>query len=495
MLFGAIRDQQFISGKLGIVADPPGGGKTLSVLAFLASEEPQTRQAIGELHPQSNRFFSSHMVPTSTDISSVNVIVVPPTLLQQWQDEIKQHTRLNPFIIQNRRVLRNRGTPQAILESHFILTTNRMYREVHAYCQEHNLGWKNLFFDEASNIYLSPNDPIPNAAFLWFITSQWHHMLFKNIHAPLPIGGDFHPDFLAWASQHGTSLFCATDAAAFYRAILPWTHPERSCLVLKNRGFEYPSITYNTIECRSQYTLANLPISVLGTNYSGLTHEAIPNIFAALGLQSMTVSQIKHVHGREELIDSTLKNDCSICLDAPQNTVVLPCCMNVFCGACILRQLIMHAQCPMCRSLLVLPCLLPITSQAEPVVPIKLTKQETCIQQILKHPDASYVVYTQYENTFYQIQPYLNQKGIGAEALDMPLNRFHKTLQRFNLGETKVLFVSNVDLVRGLNLSKATYLIFFYELSVYERQQILIHSIARLGQKQKTVIRLKASMD
>ena len=149
----------------------------------------------------------------------------------------------------------------------------------------------------------------------------------------------------------------------------------------------------------------------------------------------------------------------------------------------------------MCRSLLVLPCLLPITSQAEPVVPIKLTKQETCIQQILKHPDASYVVYTQYENTFYQIQPYLNQKGIGAEALDMPLNRFHKTLQRFNLGETKVLFVSNVDLVRGLNLSKATYLIFFYELSVYERQQILIHSIARLGQKQKTVIRLKASMD
>jgi SNF2 family DNA or RNA helicase len=148
MMFGAIRDQQFISGKLGIVGDPPGSGKTLSVLAFLAAEEPQTRPAIGELHPQSNRFFSSHMVPNSSDISSVNVIVVPPTLLQQWQDEIKQHTRLNPFIIQNRRVLRNRGTPQAILESHFILTTNRMYREVHTYCQEHNLGWKNLFFDE-----------------------------------------------------------------------------------------------------------------------------------------------------------------------------------------------------------------------------------------------------------------------------------------------------------------------------------------------------------
>ena len=372
-----------------------------------------------------------------------------------------------------------------------------MYREVYAFCQEHRIRWKNLFFDEATTLYMSPNDPIPNAEFLWLITSQWHHLLFKNMHLQLNTESEVDERCKTWMRNHGASVFCTTEASAFYKPILPWAHPERHRLVLRcSAPIPYSPINTVTIQCRSQYTLANLPMSILGMNYSGLTHEAIPGIFAALGVNSWTLERLKEVYGRAELIDAKLTNECSICLESPNNTVFLPCCMNVFCGACILRQLIMHGQCPICRSLLVLPSLLPL--RIDSVEPSRaMTKRDTCIDYILSHRSQTFLIYTVFENTYYQIQPILEEHGIACDLLDLPLNRFHQTLQRFVSGKTTVLFISNLDLIRGLTLSKADCLILFYEIPSYERRQILLHSMARLDapQAQKTLVVLQSPLE
>lgn len=498
MLYGSMQQDQWISGKLGIVADSPGSGKTLSVLAFVASELDQrsTRIPIGSLHPQSNQFFSSHQRSSNTDSSSVNVILVPPTLLHQWIAEIRTHTNLVPFVLQNRRLLRNRGTPQLMRDSHCILTTNKMYRELTAYSQEHRLHWNNLFIDEATSIYLSPNDPIPTTEFIWFMTSQWHHMLFKNTHLALASSPDLHPLCNDWIQKQGSSLLCTTESSAYYKSIVPWTHPDRHCLVLKGSEEQPQQITHRTVHCRSHYTLANLPMSVLGTNYNGLTHETIPTLFSALGLPSWSIERIKQVHGRADLLDAKENDDCVICLEAPQNTVVLPCCMNRFCGACILRQLLIHGQCPICRSLLVLPCLLPIQT-VDSSENICRTKQEACMDYILQNRTQSHLVYTLFENTFYEIQPLLEEQGIASALLDLPLYQFQRTLQQFQAGVVQVLFVSNIDLIRGLTLSKADSLILFSEIPVYERRQILLHSIVRpvsTSTPKKTVLQLLASL-
>ena len=486
--------QQFISGRLGIVADPPGSGKTLSILTFLASSH-SIQGGFGELDPNSNRFFSSFH-RSSQDTSSTHVIIVPCTILDQWQAEICRHTRLQPFVIQNRRILRNRSTVNAICASPFILTTNRMYREVYTFCQNNQIRWKNLFFDDASTLYMSPNDPIPSAEFIWFVTSQWHHLLFKNMHLPLNSDLDVHKDCRTWMQRYGSAVLCTTDASAFYKSILPWTHAERYRLVLRSRApIPYSSANTLTIQCRSQYTLANLPMSVLGTNYSGLTNETIPSIFSALGIPSWTLERLKEVHGRSELIDAKLTNDCSICLDTPHNMVFLPCCMNVFCGACILRQLIVHGQCPLCRSLLVLPSLLPL--KLRPEEQMAMTKRDTCVDYILNHRSQTFLIYTVFENTYYQIQPILEEQGIVCDLLDLPLNRFHKSLEKFRSGTTTVLFISNLELVRGLNLSKADCLILFYEIPSYERRQILLHSMVRLDPllQQKTIVQLQSPLE
>jgi hypothetical protein len=121
-----------------------------------------------------------------------------------------------------------------------------------------------------------------------------------------------------------------------------------------------------------------------------------------------------------------------------------------------------------------------------------LTKQDTCVEYILNHRTQFFLIYTVFENTYYQIQPLLAENGITSDLLDLPLNRFNRSLQAFQTGATSVLFVSNLDLIRGLNLSKADCLILFYEIPVFERQQVLLHSMVRLGQPQmqKTVLQL-----
>ena len=120
--------------------------------------------------------------------------------------------------------------------------------------------------------------------------------------------------------------------------------------------------------------------------------------------------------------------------------------MNLFCGACILRQLIMSGQCPTCRSPLALANLHPLREEdpSQNQV-IHMTKQDTCLNYIRQFCDSSnsFLVYTLYENTYYQMQPKFEEAGISCDCIEA--SRFAKTVSNFNNGNTKVLFISNID--------------------------------------------------
>ena len=209
---GFCYDKELVRGKLGIVADPNGTGKTLSVLAYIAIQD-RPQLTLGELVPQSNRYFSSFQSPPRSDTSAVNVIIVPAHLLNQWTDEIATHmTRgFKALIIGNRRVLRSPSTLRQIgaCDCDVIVTTNRVWPALYSWTQEHQIRWRNLFIDEAASIVLSVQDGIPAFDFLWLITGDW--IAFQDRHSAIPL-----------------------ESSAFYRQIIPWTHPLRFLCVLKN---------------------------------------------------------------------------------------------------------------------------------------------------------------------------------------------------------------------------------------------------------------------
>ena len=75
----------------------------------------------------------------------------------------------------------------------------------------------------------------------------------------------------------------------------------------------------------------------------------------------------------------------------------------------------------------------------------------------------------------------IDKLGLKAERLESNLFSLLKTVKSFQEGNTNILFVSNIDLIRGLSLSSTSHLIFFHELPVCELKQILIHSAQRVG--------------
>jgi hypothetical protein len=496
-----------LKGKIGVVADRPGSGKTLSLLGFLASGNAlPSPHTMGEHLLSSNMFFFSHTV-TVRDASSVSLVVVPPHLLQQWRTETATHTHMVPFVIDSRRLLRNRTTPEAIRNSPFILTTSKLYKDTYEYLTAQRISIKYICFDEATHLYVGPNDPVPVAEFIWLISSRWICFLFKNTYLNLAtlasVRGEVElnegaSQWIEDVQRNDIVMSTALEGSSFFKHLLPFQHPCRGAMILRNSASpSLPCMQEQVIECSTKLTLASIPPTLLGKQYEGLTHERIPKLFRALDIPTLTFEQLLGHHPeRSALIHNKVDDNCSICIDSPQNKVFLSCCMNVFCGACMLRQLLTHPQCPTCRALLFLPNMLYIRDLALETEPPLETRSEACISYILNHSNESHIIYTVFENTFYQLQHILERNGIVCEQLDTNPGKFNRTISNFNRGTTKVLVVSCSKQIQGITLSKASHFIFFYESSFYGQGQSMIQSAQRLGRSGSlTLVHLKGGLD
>lgn len=513
MTHGFIWGNQLIHGKVGIIADPAGTGKTLSILGFISLLK-NTRSIFqnnalcqGDLEHESNSYFYSNHIRTVTDTSSTNLIIVPQNVYTQWKDEIQRSTSLTCFQIESRRVLRNNTTPTLLCGSDFVLTTNKLYRYVQEYALEKGIRWKHIFIDDAAGIHISSKEPAFAFDFLWLISSNWLGLLFRNIWLSpsnlLYIRDRFTlhrdcDDWLVRASEQGTHISTTINSSVFLKQYLPYTHPCRSTLVLMNSNqslessYTLPQPIQLSLECRQNYTLSTLAQTPVQLENS----IKIPAILTSLGVRSYDISGLIIDYPEKECVIRCKVDDvCSICLDATINRTFATCCMNTFCGSCILRNTIISDTCPTCRSeintddMVFMPKPSDILGvSGETVI---LNRHETCIDYIKRHRNEPILIYTIFENTYYQLLPDLEKLGIETDRLSLPT--IQRTLADFTSGRVKVLFASNLDIIRGLNLTKIQHLIFFYEMAFSEQQQLLVSSAQRLGrQNPLSVVQLRS---
>lgn len=566
---GFVWQEQILRGKLGVLGDPPGSGKTLTILAFLAAQagmraaeaaldrgwatvqgitnrdvsgaggagagaaaiaEPQYR--MGELDVHSNRYVFSNDIEPVSDLSACNLVVVPPTLLGHWRHEVALHTTFQPFVVDGRRVLRNRTTAAQMAASPFVLCTSKTYRYVLEYAEAQGIRWKHVFMDDAAGIVLTNNDTLPVFEFLWLIAGNWLPFVLRNVHLhpvnlqyvrpriTLSVEGErWLADMLATERTVQPSLA----SSAFFRGVIPFSHRGRAALVLRNSSASLNASinttvsweqgqTERVIQCMPTVTMAQLTPAFLAARGDSLTGQ-IPLLFQALGLHTLSVHELQmHHRERQALLDRKLCNDCSICLEAPQNRTVLTCCMTPYCGACILRHTVSHpyghSVCPSCRTPIYVPSIVHVpanvsTDASNSAIdsvshtPFRsLTKQEALVEAIVSAPQgSSHLVYSQFENTFYQVQPLLAQRGIVAEQLTMPMSRYQNTLRGYQDGRIHVLFVNDTSLIRGQNLQRSTHLVLFCEPAFYDTQQNLAHAVQRLGRTVPlTLLRLSSAL-
>jgi len=497
MIHGYMVGSTILNGKIGIVADRAGTGKMRSILTYVASYSFYTHGTMtSELSSASSTYFFSHDMRRHSTTRSVHLIVVPHLLIEQWKAEIVHHTMLPYVLIDNKRMLRNVVAAEDMVERQLVITTNKCFKAVQEYATEHQIEWNQVFIDEASSIYL-PAMPAPlHFQFLWLISNEWIPLLFKqpvimkqNLYA-LKDRVLLHPEAEHWLLQDPTIPYEQTLASSsFFKDVLPFFHPYRSRMVLRN-GVEslttsmgLPEIGTRTITCCPTVSLASLRSFRMVTHRTTtISPESVPLLFHALHVEQREWQEYRahQPTTKHALIQRKVEeNECMICLDHCVHPTFLSCCHQLYCGGCLLQHAIMSQRCPTCRE--------PISAASMCIVrpilyhtPLR-SRKEVCLDLLRMTPDATWIIYSAFDNIYYQLIEEIRALGIHAERVEHNLFSMKRTIRNLQEGRTRVLFVSNMEWIRGWSLPMMTHLIFFHELPVYEMRQMLIHSAQRLG--------------
>jgi superfamily II DNA/RNA helicase len=89
----------------------------------------------------------------------------------------------------------------------------------------------------------------------------------------------------------------------------------------------------------------------------------------------------------------------------------------------------------------------------------------------------------------------IEKAGLKAERLESTMSLQRKTIKNFKNGVTTILFISNVEMIRGMSLSNTTHIIFYHKQPVYEQKEILISSAQQIGRvKPLTLVYLNSEI-
>lgn len=500
-----------LHGKMGIIGDDNGTGKTLSVLAYLAScmtpgkascevesdAETETKTSICELTPFSSRYFYSHTFHPLQQ-PSTHLIIVPHALFHEWKQEIQRHTTLPHVAIETRRMLRGDSLAKEMSKSSFVLTTNKCYKYVHEYAQQHRIQWNQIFLDEASSIYMNSSDPPFQFQFLWLITHQWIPLLFKSAsfhraslyHLRSHVS-PLHPGLEEWLSTTHTTPYEETlVSSGFLKEYLAFHHPQRHHMVLRNAppSLALPPPETTVIRCRPNVSLASLA-SYYHTRHvePTLQSQQVLHLFQSIGVPFHPLTHYLSLHPphKHALIQRKLGDqECVICLEPAEYPTMVDCCYHLYCGKCILKSILMNGKCPICRNH-VHPTRITCFSPLLPTQRIQTkNKTEICLDWIRANPSGRIMVFSTFDNIFYQLFEEIHRMDRRAERLENHHFSLQRTVRNFKQGTTQILFVSHPELLRGLSFPFVTHLIFYHEPPSYEKRQLLIQSAHRVGRTQ-----------
>lgn len=502
MTRGFMIGEHVMNGKMGILGDRAGTGKTLSVLAYLASEHPPYPTMSNELGAHSTTYFFSHRISMISPTRRANLIIVPHRLFNVWRSEIATHTTSTYVPIETRRMLHGDQLTQKILSSRFVLTTNKCYKYVQAYAAQHQIEWDNIFIDEATTIQLHNSDPPLKFQFLWLMTNDWLPLIMKYptinkstlyvLRDRLPF---LNADLEAWLLDNMNARYERhITTMNFIKEYLCYHHPYRTQLILHHSNeslttsMNLPKMVQNHIQCRPNITIHSLMSFYLARNMEPMirSHQ-IPYLFQALSIQWKSIEEYEHSispANRQRAHQKIEENECVICFEKCVYPTILDCCHHVYCGKCVLRNMLQHSKCPMCRDSISVTNLCCLGSLHSDERMIRSNKMETCLDMIRKNQHKSFIIYSSFDNIYYQLEEEISKMGLKAERIEKNLFSLLKTIRNFQQGITNVLFVSNADLIRGISFPFTSQLIFYHEPPVYEWKEVLIHSMQRLGRTQ-----------
>ena len=280
-------------------------------------------------------------------------------------------------------------------------------------------------------------------------------------------------------------------SSSFFKDYLPFYHQNRGTIVLRNssdlinKSLGLTDIITDKLQCRPNISLNSLISYYLARNIEpNINTNKIPNLFQSLNVDFKNLDEYLESRPicKHNLIKRKVQEgECVICLEQAECPTIVNCCHNLYCGKCLLKNMIINHKCPTCRDGLTTESICCLKKLTEEEIILSKNKTEVCLDIFNKNKSGKFIIYSSFDNIYYQLFEEIDRLWLKAEIIESNLFSLLKTVKNFQEGRTNILFVSNVDLIRGLSLASTSHLIFFHELPVCELKQVLIHSAQRIG--------------
>ena len=186
--------------------------------------------------------------------------------------------------------------------------------------------------------------------------------------------------------------------------------------------------------------------------------------------------QIKTLKERLQNVSQEL---CGICYEEPEPMTMTPCCNQIFCGRCLLLSLEKNPECPMCRQAISGKNIIVIGKDVSPKMEIDtdevkpLKKHDALLKLIRENPNGKFLVFSRYDNPFEQINASCLAEGITIRQVKGNKDVINATLNSFEKGDTRVLYLNSAYSGAGLSIISATHVVLLHAMASEEQKQIV----------------------
>ncbi len=184
---------------------------------------------------------------------------------------------------------------------------------------------------------------------------------------------------------------------------------------------------------------------------------------------------------------------CPICYDDMNESLMTPCCSRSFCAQCILTCLTRAPTCPMCRAAIQPGKLVKVVSSLDPnantivnsgegalVEAVLPKKHEALLKLLEENPKGQFLLFSNYDNPFEEIEVKLVQMGIQVSQLKGNKDSVAATLRAFQAGKLRCLLLNSQFAGSGLNITAATHVVLLHAMS-HEKEKQILGRAYRLG--------------
>jgi hypothetical protein len=520
---------------MGVIADRVGSGKSYVILSIIMSNNviQKDNTIIKSCGMNNIIFFLKDVKP----VVKTNMLVIPHNLCSQWENYIKTfNSKMNYKIFNKHKIISNVITDNIdITQLDLIVVTSTFFNQVCKLVSDKNVKLQRIFFDEVDNLNI-PGCFNVHANFYWFVTASYGNLLYPKGFSKYDNIIGRHMWYATGIRNNGLVKTIFTDiynnipheymkimiiknSEAYIESSI--TLPEIRRYIIKSKTPHSINILHgiadkNIIDCLNAGDI-DRAISHINTTHKGTEENIIyilidkyNNLLANQKLRlEMTNNYIyeSEEDKQNEIININKKIDeltnkinmitlriensdmCSICFDNIENKTVTPCCQNSFCFKCIHIWLSKKALCPLCKNKLVSNDLFVVSSTAMNNPIINIDKNEIVNEnefnekfdkwknfEILlkkKKGNSKILIFSNYDNTFTNIIPILNNNGITWDFIKGNGPTINCIVNKYKGTQLDVLLVNARHYATGMNLENTTDIVMFHKFETQMEQQVI----------------------